>query len=147
MATYATDSYVLKFSQNYEKLEVFTSGENPVLEEDFDLANELKVWIKDGDYVLEQEDYGDAFEQSFFPVQFPQSELQVPLRFVGNDFIGSTDLRDQRTGYDNYLYHLTKCAITLQFRYESYREIVVRTKCDGEGCTSAEVGCMSSKRI
>lgn len=144
MATFGQDTYALKFSSDYQTLEIWSIASNQATGTTYDLHQQVRIEILNGAYEIDYQEISPANAKNFLPGSFDPDQVAEPLRFVGNDWIGSSDIRDQRV-YNEYQYHLDQCAITLQYSAGTAPKITARTICDGSDCTVPGSACRSTE--
>lgn len=146
METISQDTYALNFSDDYRQLLVIESGTGIPSGQSFDLTKGVKVSLDDGVYHIEENQVSqNKTNKEFIPSEF-NGILTAPLRFEGDDWIGSGDLRDTRTKYTNYNYHLKKCDIFLKWGQSNETltpMIKVRTECPSGDCSGPPKNCLT----
>lgn len=136
MATYAVDTYVPKFSDDNTSLQFYVrSTGQPYDGIVYGFTQELKIEIVNKEYAVSRANMSPANENEFHTGVVPNQ-----FRFVGNDFIGSADLRDQKM-FATYNYHLDVCPVTLQLDVTGIPKLIVRTSCAPGNCDGFHSDC------
>ncbi len=146
METISQDTYALNFSDDYRQLLVIESANGSPSGQSFDLTKGVKVSLENGIYHIEenQELHSDS-EKTFIPSEL-NGIVAEPLRFEGDDWIGSEDLRDTRISHKEYKYHLKECAISLKWGQSNETltpMIKVRTECPSGDCSGPPKNCLT----